>query len=344
MGKLRIAIAGAGYFARFHYDAWSRMPAAELVGCCDPQIEKAAAVAAEFGVPRSYADAAAMLADTRPDIVDIATPPATHAALVRLAADHARTIICQKAFCTTLEEARQTVDHCASRDVTLVVHENFRFQPWHRALRAQIEAGVLGEIYQVTFRLRPGDGQGPDAYLGRQPYFQKMPRFLMRETGIHFIDTFRYLLGEVTGLQASLTRLNPVIAGEDAAIVVFEFASGARALFDANRLSDHIAQDRRRTMGDMWIEGSRGTLRLDGEGRIYLRAFGSNDEQHIDGPWPNAGFAGDSVRALQQHVVDHIQTGQPLENSGSDYLRNLEIEAAIYHSHAIRSHVGLQSG
>ena len=35
----------------------------------------------------------------------------------------------------------------------------------------------------------PGDGQGPDAYLARQPYFQAMERFLVHETAIHLIDT-----------------------------------------------------------------------------------------------------------------------------------------------------------
>jgi hypothetical protein len=40
------------------------------------------------------------------------------------------------------------------------------------------------------------------------------------------------------------------------------------------------------------------------------------------------------VRALQRHVVAHLQDGAPLENSGAAYLRNLEIEDAIYRSAA----------
>jgi predicted dehydrogenase len=296
-------------------------------------------MAQEFGVARTFSAVDAMLAAGS---LDIATPPATHARMIGAAITAGvRTIICQKAFCTTLEEARAAVTAAEGAGVTLVVHENFRFQPWHRAAQAAIAAGQLGDIYQVTFRMRPGDGRGPDAYLSRQPYFQKMDRFLIRETGIHFIDTFRFFLGEVTGVMARLARLNPVIAGEDAGIVVFDFASGARAVFDANRLSDHVAEDRRRTIGDMWIEGTKGTLRLDGEGQLHVRQFGANTEQPLGASWDKQGFAGDSVRALQSHVVAHLTTGTPLENTGRDYLMNLMIEDAIYRSNAEKRYISV---
>ena len=67
--------------------------------------------------------------------------------------------------------------------------------------------------------MRPGDGQCPRAYLDRQPYFQEMPRFFVFETGVHMIDVFRFLLGEVTGVFARLRRLNPAIRGEDAGLI-----------------------------------------------------------------------------------------------------------------------------
>ena len=42
-----------------------------------------------------------------------------------------------------------------------------------------------------------------------------MPRLLIHETGVHYIDTFRYLFGTPTAVHADLRRCNPVIAGED---------------------------------------------------------------------------------------------------------------------------------
>ncbi len=186
----------------------------------------------------------------------------------------------------------------------------------------------------MTFRLRPGDGQGPGAYLDRQPYFQTMERFLVHETAIHLIDVFRYLMGEATALFAQLRRLNPAIAGEDAGVIHLDFASGARGLFDGNRLADHAANDPRLTMGEMLLEGSAATLRLDGDGRLWLRRHGEGGEAQVDYDWSTAGFGGDCVYRLQRHVVDHLTNGAPIMNTAREYLTNLRIEQAVYESNA----------
>ncbi len=65
---------------------------------------------------------------------------------------------------------------------------------------------------QAICRLRPGDGQGPEAYLDRQPYFQTMEKFLIHETGVHWVDTFAYLFGPAQSVYAGLRRVNPAIA------------------------------------------------------------------------------------------------------------------------------------
>ncbi len=331
---LKVVTIGAGYFARFHHDAWSRASQATLTAICDIDRGKAEAAAKEVGVDTVYDDPEEMLTRERPDLVDIATPPATHRDLVALAAGLGIDVVCQKAFTRSLAEARETVAAAEAAGVTLTVHENFRFQPWFREIRRLLDEGALGELYSAAFRLRPGDGQGPRAYLDRQPYFQGMERFLIHETGIHFIDTFRFLCGDCEAVYAELRRLNPVIAGEDAGVFLMSHAGGARSLFDGNRLSDHIAENRRLTMGELLVEGSAGGLRLDGDGRLFRRDFGSNEERPHPYHWEKRGFAGDSVLALQQHVVAHLLHGAPLENSGSAYLANLEIEDAVYRSAA----------
>ena len=334
MTKLRVATIGAGYFSAFHHDAWSRLEGVELVAVCDVDPAKAEAYAQRFGIPEAYTDAARMLDDVRPDLVDIATPPPTHLALIQETMARRLPTICQKAFCRSLDEAREAVRLAAEAQTLLVVHENFRFQPWHQELKRQLDAGRIGELYQLSFRLRPGDGQGSSAYLDRQPYFQQMARFLVHETAIHLIDVFRYLMGEPEAVMARLVRLNPAIAGEDAGIILFEFPGQKRALFDGNRLVDHIADNRRLTMGELWAEGARGVIRLDGDGRLYHRPFASNAETEIVYAWNDKGFAGDSVLAFQQHVVDHLLDGKPIVNTAADYLRNLEIEEAVYRASA----------
>jgi D-apiose dehydrogenase len=328
---LRVAVAGTGYFSRFHLEAWRRLPEVRLVAAASLDAAGLVDAAARFLVPRQYASVAEMLERERPDLLDIVTPPAAHQALLEAAARRGVHVICQKPFGGDLATARAMVEAADAAGITLVVHENFRFQPWYREIRRLIEADALGELYNATFRLRPGDGQGPEAYLARQPYFQAMERFLVHETAIHLIDVFRFLMGEMAAVFARLRRLNPVIAGEDAGIVVFDFTSGAAGLFDGNRLVDFPADDPRLTMGEMRIEGSAASLRLDGFGRLWLQPRGAPEREHAY-EWQNQGFAGDCVLALQQHVVRHFEGGAALENAGRAYLRNLEIEEAIYRS------------
>ena len=166
-GKIRVACIGAGYFSQFHYDAWARIEGAEPVASVDRDITRAKATGLA-----TYDDLGTMLAEVQPDLVDIITPPETHLAYIRQALDAgSKAIVCQKPFCTNLDEAREAVRLSKAAGTPLVVHESFRFQPWYRAIKAQIEAEAIGDVLQLTFRLRPGDGQGAEAYLDRQPYF-----------------------------------------------------------------------------------------------------------------------------------------------------------------------------
>ena len=330
---LRVACIGAGYFSQFHIGSWRRMPRVELVGVCDLDQARAQATGAE-----AFTDADVLLETTKPDLVDIILPPAGHADAIRSAiAAGVTAIICQKPFCENAQEAEAMTGLAEDAGVPLIIHENFRFQPWYRFIKAQLDQGRIGQVNQVTFRLRPGDGQGPEAYLDRQPYFQKMPQLLIHETGVHFIDVFRYLLGNATEVYADLRKVNPVIAGEDAGYVVFDHPSGVRAVFDGNRCLDHSAKNTRCTMGEGLFEGTDGTIRLHGDGSVTLRAFGALTQEVILPPDTHDGFGGDCTHALQSHVVSGLLDGTPLENQARDYLDVIAAERAIYLSAQTRS-------
>jgi predicted dehydrogenase len=332
MPSIKLAVSGTGFFSRFHYRAWKRIPEIEIVAICNRSLDRAREFAAEFGVPAVFADFGEMLEQAKPDLVDIVTPPETHLAAIARAAKGGINVICQKPFCSSLEEAKRAVALADESGICVAVHENFRFQPWYPEIKALLEAGEFGEIYQATFNLRPGDGQGERAYLDRQPYFQQMERFLIHETGIHLIDVFRFLFGDVRSVYASLRKLNRSISGEDAGFAILDMQSGVRCVFDGNRLADHAAKNRRLTMGTLLIEGSGGTIRLDGDGRIWLRTFNSNAEREHLYAWQNEDFGGDCVYRFQRHVVDHRLHQRPLHNSAKTYLENLLVEEAVYAS------------
>jgi predicted dehydrogenase len=333
-----VAVAGAGYFARFHLEAWQRLQAeglVKLVAVAEPDASRRKAAMTEFGIPRGFAGAAQLLQATAPDILDIATPPATHLELVELAAPLGVACISQKPLAPTYEEAVRLVETAEQAGILLAVHENFRWMPWYLEMKRCLDGGLIGTPHTIAVRMRPGDGQGPDAYLSRQPYFQQMPRFLVHETVIHFIDTFRFLLGEVESVGALLTRRNPVIAGEDSGYVTLCLAGGTTAMIDANRLNDHPADNPRLTMGEHWLEGSHGVMRLDGFGHLHWKPHGGPEMQHPYA-WRNVGFAGDCVYRQQKHLIEAFSGGVAPANTGREYLRNYAIEEAVYRAHEER--------
>ena len=329
---MKVGVVGAGYFAQFHYDAWARLPGAELVALVEHDPERASTTAGQFGVPRTFSNLEDLLADGGIELLDIVTPPQTHKQLVQLGAQADLPMVCQKPLAPTLDEACEIVELAEAADTPLIVHENFRFQPWYRHAKRMIEDGRFGALHSISFRLRPGDGQGPEAYLERQPYFQGMARFLVHETGVHFVDVFRFLMGEVSAVTARLRKVNPVIAGEDAGYILFEFEGGQTGLFDGNRLNEHHAENKRLTMGEMWLEGERGVLRLDGDGGLWWQPHGG-EERAEPYDWSNQGFAGDCVFAFCDHVLEGLTGQGDLENTGREYLRNMEIVEAVYRSH-----------
>ena len=326
-----VVVVGAGYFAQFHLQAWQACDA-EVVALVDNNVPRGESLAERFGVRHTFTDVAAALKAVSATLVDVVLPPAAQRPVVALALQRRLPTICQKPFGNTLAEARAMVALAQQQTTPLVVHENFRFTPWFRECRRLIDMGHFGRLHGISFRLRPGDGQGPQAYLDRQPYFQTMPQLLVRETAVHFIDTFRYLLGEVVAVSARLRRLNPVIQGEDAALITFEFDDARTGLFDGNRLNDHPAKDQRRTLGEMWLEGEAGVLRLDGDARLWWKPTGGIEREHAY--TVGTGAFGGAVQALQAHVLSHLEHGTALENDGAAYLENLRVQEAIYQSHA----------
>jgi predicted dehydrogenase len=329
----RIVMIGAGYWSQFQVEGW-RDAGAPLAAIANRHIENAEALAQRYGVPRCYGDIAAMLDAERPTLVDVCLPPVAQEPAVRAAIERGIPTICQKPFGIDLKRAEAMTALAQAAGVPLVVHENFRFAPWFRELRRCIDAGFFGRVHGIAFRLRPGDGQGPQAYLDRQPYFQQMPEFLVRETAVHFIDTFRFLMGEVRAVTARLRRLNPAIAGEDAGVLLFEFDDERTGLFDGNRLNGHPATNLRRTMGEMWLEGERGVMRLDGEARLWWQPHQGVETRHDYDDGVARGAFGGASTALQAHVLAHLRRGTPLENGARDYLANLHVQAAVYQSHA----------
>lgn len=340
---MKIACIGAGYFARFHVEAWTRIPDVELVAICDQDPMKAIALAEEFGVGKIVDNITSLLEISDLDAIDIITPPSTHLELCKKIVAKGKDIICQKPLAPSLEEAREIAALAQAGGIRLMVHENFRFQPWYRKIKEILEAGTIGDtIHTIRLQMRTGDGWGDDAYLDRQPYFQKMPRLFIYETGIHYIDVFRFLMGEISSVYARLRKLNGVIAGEDCALVLFDFENGTQGILDGNRYNEPNYPDPRYTFGRTLVEGNRGSIRLYYDGKLTVQLLGE-EEKEIKYDHARKNFASDCVYETQKHFVHCIKNNVPFETDATEYLKNLVVQDAIYESSSQRKEVKILS-
>ena len=332
MNSFKAVAVGAGYFSYFQYEAWNRIPEVTVTAFCNRNAERAKPIREKYGIERHYTDYRDMLEKEKPDFVDIITPPSTHLEMCKIAADLGIHVICQKPLTPTFDEAKQIVEYTDKAGVRFMVHENWRFQPWYREIRKLLDAGAVGDkIHSIYFRSRMGDGWGKDAYIPRQPYFRDYPRLLVYENGVHFIDTYRYLCGEIKGVYAVLKKLNSVIAGEDYAAVIFNFENGATGIWDANRYNECNFENPRYTFGELLLDANEGSIRLYLDGRITIQKLGEKEQSH-QYHHKDRAFSGDCCYTTQRHFIDRMLDGKPFETNGHEYLKTLVVQEAIYES------------
>ena len=328
---LRGAIIGAGYFSQFQYEAWTRIPEVEIVAASNRSIEKAKKKCEQYLIPQSYSDWKEMIEVEKPDFVDIITPPETHFEICEYLADRNIHTICQKPLAPSYPESVAIAELAEKTEARFMVHENFRWQPWYRKVKELLNDGSLGNLFSIYFLARMGDGWGKDAYLDRQPYFRDYPQLLVFETAVHWLDTYRFLGGEIKSIYAKLDKRNPVIAGEDSGLIICNFESGATATLDANRYNESLTNDVRFTFGTMRVDGSKGHLQMDLNGDLLFKSLGEAPTP-IEYEHPRVSFASDCCYHLQRHFVDQLLSGSPFDSEAADYLKTLRLVEACYES------------
>lgn len=323
---LKGALIGCGFFARNHLAAWRETPGAEIVALCDHEPAKAAGLAQEFGIPRSYADAAVLAETEALDFVDIVTTVESHLPLVELFAARRVAVICQKPFARTLAEGQRMVAACESAGVTLMVHENWRWQAPLLAVQRAMASGAIGrpEVSRLSFR------HAYDIYAG-QPYLLTEKRLALMDIGIHVLDVARAWLGEATRIACRIQRIDPRVAGEDSVSVLLDQDGGARSLVDFCFATTLHPDPFPQTLA--LVQGSDGVLELDRDFR--LRVNGA--ETIVDAAVPAWGarpwhVIQDSVRRIQQHWVECLMSGREPATSGRDNLRTLQLVELAYAS------------
>lgn len=330
MSRLRGAVVGCGFFAANHLHAWNDIGEVEITGVCDTDRSRADAAAARFGVARAYDDLDVMLADERPEFVDIVTTVDSHRPLVERCAAAGAAVICQKPFARTLDDARAMVAACAAAGVPLMVHENFRWQVPQLAVREVVARGEIGRPTYARIQFR----HGYDIYTN-QPYLLTGPQLAIMDLGIHLIDLARFHLGEVSRLYARTQRINPQVTGEDSVAIVLDHQGGVVSLVDFSFFTKAHPDPFPQTL--VRIEGDAGTVELNAGYRLTLSRPGHRETRVVEPPvlsWSERPWhlIQDSVIAIQRHWVECLRSGTEPATSGADNLRTLDLVLKAYDS------------
>jgi predicted dehydrogenase len=142
----------------------------------------------------------------------------------------------------------------------------------------------------------------------------------------------RFLGGEFEQLYCRMQRINPVIDGEDHALIVTRLSAGIDGLIDANRIGGAGLPEL--AFGTMRLEGDNGVLRMEPDGNLFLTSHGKAEEAHLYEK-PQTGYKGDSVLATQRHIIECLESGVPAESEGKSYLKTVEAVEACYRSAAM---------
>ena len=144
---LKLVIVGSGWWgselARAAHAEARRTPARiTLGGVCSLQIAQAEALCTQLG-GRSYADYAAVLADTSVHAVVLATPHSLHTEQIIACAQAGKAVFCEKPLALKAADAKRSVEACQAAGVLLGIGTNKRFWPCMRVLRRVVDRTTL---------------------------------------------------------------------------------------------------------------------------------------------------------------------------------------------------------
>jgi len=147
--ELRVAIVGCGQIADGHVSEIQKIAGAEVVAVCDLERLMAEQLAVRYGVASFYDDFTEMLRREQPDVVHIATPPASHLPLALEALAAGCHLLVEKPFTLDYADSVKLVDAAEQAGRKLTISHTYHFDPPAEELRRLVAAGTLGELVHL---------------------------------------------------------------------------------------------------------------------------------------------------------------------------------------------------
>ena len=336
MGKLRMAVVGLG-MGKGHARGYLSHRSAELVALCDADGERLGAVAEEMGVARTYADAEEMFRQEKLDGVSIAVPNKYHAPLTITALKRGLHVLCEKPMAMTVREAERMNEAAKKARRNLMINFSFSFTEASYALRKQVEAGVIGDVYcgrTVWHRRRGLPGFG--GWFGTKELSGGGP---LIDLGVHRLDLALWLMGYPEPVAVSGSTYNVIAAErarrerktftvEDVACGLVKFDNGATLILEASWALNQAEREHMETA----LYGDKGGLVHKNVGGGYDFTAELYTEEDGDMFTKKLDWRTEATPASYHEFVDSILEKRPPLATGEQGLKVMKILEGIYRS------------
>mgnify|MGYP003290076570 FL=1 len=153
MNKLRVGIIGAGWIADKMAEALSPLDEAEVLAIASRSLEKARQFADERGIIRAYGSYEELVEDPDVDLVYVATPHSYHYPHARLALEHGKPVLVEKAFTANAREAEALLTLARERHLFITEAIWTRYMPLSMKVKEIMDSGIIGEPRILTATL-----------------------------------------------------------------------------------------------------------------------------------------------------------------------------------------------
>jgi len=225
----KFAILGAGGIARFHAKAVKALADAELIAVADCAADRAAAFAAELGLPATAAFASAdeMLVTANPDVLLVATPSGLHHEGIEAAIRRRTDVLCEKPLEISTERIDALGAAAKAADVRLGCIFQTRWTDEFLEAKAKLASGELGRITYASAQVPWWRSDEYYAQGGWRGTYKVDGGGALMNQAIHMVDWLVALMGAPTDVKGLTATLAHPIETEDTAAAVLRFADGA---------------------------------------------------------------------------------------------------------------------
>ncbi|HPB42529.1 MAG TPA: Gfo/Idh/MocA family oxidoreductase, partial [Sphaerochaeta sp.] len=150
---MNLAILGAGNIGNKMATTVKQMEGVTLHAVASRSLAKAKEFAKTYSIPKAYGSYEEMLKDRDIELVYVCTPHSHHYEHMKLALEHGKHVLCEKAFTVNAKQAKEILDLGKQKGLLVAEAIWTRYLPMRTVLDQILARRVIGEVQTLTANL-----------------------------------------------------------------------------------------------------------------------------------------------------------------------------------------------